>query len=57
MVGAATLQEVLVRLHELLKDLEERSELRAFVVHMGQFLQDGKNEQIMSKKIFLGASL
>ena len=30
MVGAATLQEVLVRLQELLK--EERSELRVFVV-------------------------
>ena len=48
MVGAATLQEVLVGLQELLKDLEERSELRAFVVHMGQFLQDGKNEQTLS---------
>ena len=32
--GAATLQGVLVRLQELLKDLEERSELRALVVHM-----------------------
>ena len=25
--------------------------------HMGQFLQDGKNEQTLSKKISFGASL
>ena len=25
--------------------------------HMGQFLQDGKNDQTLSKKIFFAASL
>ena len=27
------------------------------VTHMGQFLQDGKNEQTLSEKIIFGASL
>ena len=27
------------------------------IVHMGQFLQDGKNDQTLSKKIFFAASL